>query len=106
MFSRALALYRRHFMPLLLTAALALVPANLVMAGAVRFGLAAIGVTGGPKDPPPQDDLKSADVPGGDKSDRAKLLRKESTEGRTAFGDMLRPVLPLLYAAVVVVALL
>src|SRR4051812_6565313 len=42
----SLLLYRRHFGALVLTCAVALVPANLLATGAVAFGLASLGVGG------------------------------------------------------------
>jgi len=41
--AEALALYGKHFGALVLTCAIALLPATLLAAGAVRFGLAALG---------------------------------------------------------------
>jgi uncharacterized membrane protein len=46
MFSQALALYRRRFWAVVLTAALAILPANLLMLGALRFGVTRLGGTG------------------------------------------------------------
>jgi len=46
MLAEAFALYRRHFGALVLTCALALVPANLLAAGAVLFGIASLGSAG------------------------------------------------------------
>jgi hypothetical protein len=46
MLAEAFSIYRRHFGALVLTAALALLPANLLMAGAVVFGLAGLGAGG------------------------------------------------------------
>jgi hypothetical protein len=96
MFPRALALYRRHFTPLLLTAALALVPANLLMAGAVRFGLVAMS------------SVQSAEAADPAKGDlRAKVLTQDSHEPPAPQPtQFLKSVLPLLYAAVIIVALL
>ena len=93
MFARALALYRTHFAALLLTSAIALVPANLLMAGVVRFGLATMSSVQ-PSEPPALDDLKT------------KLLSQDSHAAPPQPREFLQKVLPLLYAAVVVVALL
>src|SRR5207248_2935557 len=41
--AEALALYGKHFGALVLTCAIALLPATLLAAGAVRFGLATLG---------------------------------------------------------------
>lgn len=46
MFSKALALYRRRFWALVLSSALALLPANLLIVGALRFGVTRLGGTG------------------------------------------------------------
>ncbi|HUJ29187.1 MAG TPA: hypothetical protein VLW85_24375 [Myxococcales bacterium] len=106
MFGRAFALYRQHFGALLLTSAIALVPADLLMAGAVRFGLATLGASrAGPREPPPKDELKSPDVTGAARADRARVLG-QSLDGRNALEDLVRKVVPLLYAWVVFVSLL
>jgi hypothetical protein len=46
MLGEAFSIYRKHFGALVLTAAIALLPANLLMAGAVVFGLAGLGASG------------------------------------------------------------
>lgn len=97
MFGRATALYFRHFSALLLTSAIALVPANLLMAGAVRFGLATMGYSApAPRDGPAKEDLES----------KLQDKGKQPAEPHATPTDLLKSVLPLLYSAVVVVALL
>ena len=46
MLSQALSLYRRHFGALVLTCAVALLPASLLAVGAVMFGVASLGDEG------------------------------------------------------------
>ena len=47
MLAQSLSLYRKHFGTLVFTCAVALLPANLLAAGAVVFGLASLSRGGG-----------------------------------------------------------
>ena len=113
MLAQALSLYRRHFLPLVLTCAVALVPANLLAAGAVALGLSSFDVGGlaemrshrhetqeRPRDlresPPQAPDL------------RVEQLRGAASESdaTTSAGDFLRSLLPVAYATAIVAALL
>ncbi|HZX93621.1 MAG TPA: hypothetical protein VFE90_03835 [Myxococcales bacterium] len=113
MFARALVLYRRHFASLVLTCAVALVPANLLAAGTVAFGLASLGkrgvaetrgsspaVQGQP--PAAQDSLPSS------QQDRAQQLRVDAADGgaREDVNAFFGAILPVAYATLVVAALL
>jgi len=104
MFRQALSLYRRHFAALVVTAAVALLPADFLAAGAVRLGVAGLAARGF-KEPATVEDVKigpSTDA----RAERARQLGKESVEGSAAIEERLRPVLPLLYAAVILVVLM
>lgn len=108
MLGQALSLYRRHFAAFLLTCALALVPSDLLMAGAVKFGLASMGATP-PRDLPAPDqirNLKDEKLSPQDRTLRARQPGNPATDRPTALEDMLGSVLPLVYAAVVIVSLL
>jgi len=114
MLGRALALYNRHFGAILLTAAVALVPANLLMAGAVTLGVAGIGVGGadGARSHMQQVQEKQQDLPlkslAPDERDaRVRQLGREAVEGKAAFdADKLRLIAALAYAVFVIVAIL
>src|SRR3954468_7669956 len=93
MLSRALALSRSHFATLVLTGALALLPANLLAAGAVVFGLASLG-SGGLAETRThtqqvqenQRDLQEKPPRSPeDRDERAKQIGREAFEGGTAF---------------------
>ena len=116
MLSRALALYRRHFGALVLTCAVALLPANLLATGAVVFGLAALGSGGmaearthsqqiqekqrSLRESPPQRTE--------DRDQRTQQLGREAFEGGTASDRMavVRDLLPIAYATLIVAAVL
>ncbi|HEY5676107.1 MAG TPA: hypothetical protein VIR81_04955 [Myxococcales bacterium] len=116
MLAQALSLYRRHFFPLVLTCAVALVPANLLAAGAVAFGLSSLGGGGvaearsradesrgqrldAPEKPPPT--AESRDL-------RVQQLRGERAgdAAETSAGELMRSVLPWAYATAIIAALL
>ena len=92
MLVRALSLYRAHFGAIVLTAALALVPAQLLMAGAVRYGLARFG-TASIADAPThtqevqekREDLRRKDLPPDQHAPRSRQLGREALEGGTVF---------------------
>jgi hypothetical protein len=114
--SRALALYRRHFGALVLTCAVALLPANLLATGAVVFGLAALGSGGmaearthsqqiqeqqqSRRESPPQRPE--------DQDLRARQLGREAFEGGSASDRLavLRDFLPIAYATLIVAGVL
>ena len=66
MFGRALGQYRRRFAAVLLTCALALIPANAMMAGAVVFGVATLGERKLPDAQPKAEAAPQAGAPGND----------------------------------------
>jgi hypothetical protein len=108
MLGQAPSLYRRHFAAFLLTCALALVPSNMLMAGAVAFGLASMGATS-PRDlraPDQRRDLKDEQLSPQDRALRARQIGNDAIETPTAPGDLFRSVLPIVYSAVVIVSLL
>lgn len=92
MLARALSLYGAHFGAIILTAGLALVPANLLMAGAVRYGLARFG-TASIADAPThsqeilekREDLRRKDLPPEEHAPRSQQLGREALEGGTIF---------------------
>jgi hypothetical protein len=114
--SQALSLYRRHFGALILTSALALLPANLLAAGAVVFGLASLhaGVvvearTHTEQVQEKQRDLRESPPPTTEARDeRARQLGREAFEGGTASDVQhpLRRLVPIAYATAIVLALL
>jgi hypothetical protein len=116
MFSQALSLYGRHFGALVLTCALALLPASLLAAGAVSFGLASLGAGGLAEvrthteqvqenqrnlreSPPSTPEAREV---------RARELGREAAKGNRAFDALpfLRTLVPVAYATVIVAALL
>jgi hypothetical protein len=113
--SQALLLYRRHFGALVLTCALALLPANLLATGAMVFGVASIGAGG--ITPPrthtgqvqeQQQDLRERPAPPSEQESRMRQLGREVFEGGAAVDGrpMLRTLVPIAYATVILVALL
>src|SRR5436190_13665638 len=118
MLSRALALYRTHFSALVLTCAVALLPANLLAAGAVVFGLAALGSGGmaearthGQQIQEQQRDLQERPSRRPEDQDqRARQLGREAFEGGAASTSdpmvVLRGFLPIAYATMIVAAVL
>lgn len=115
MLAEAFAFYRRHFGALVLTAALALVPANLLMVGALVFGLASLDSAGAAETRTHTQQVQERqsrfrDSPPADPDDgtaRLRQLGREALEGRAAFDPgELRLVVPLAYAIFVAMAVL
>lgn len=116
MLRQALSLYRRHFLPLVLTCAIALVPANLLAAGAVAIGLSSLGVGGvGEARSHTQEvqehqrDLRESPPPTQESRDlRVQQLRGAAadSEGATGATELMRSVLPWAYATAIIAALL
>ncbi len=117
MLAQALSVYRRHFGALVFTCALSLVPANLIAAGAVVFGLASFGAGGVAETRTPsqelsekQRELQEKPPPTADARDeRASLLKREAfSRGQTTTVALpsLRGLLPIAYATAIVAALL
>ncbi len=115
MLSQALALYRRHFKALVLTCALALLPANVLATGAVMFGVASLGGSGVPvartrtgQVQEKQQDLRDKPPPAAEQATRVRQLGREAFEGGTAVDGrrFLETLVPLAYATLVIVALL
>jgi hypothetical protein len=112
----ALAVYRRYFGALVLTCAVALLPANLLAVGAVVFGLAALG-SGGLAEAQThsqqihekQQDLLEKPPPSSEARDeRARQLGREAFEGGAAFDarDLFGNLFPFAYATAIVAGLL
>ena len=116
MLSRALSLYCRHFAALVLTCAVALLPANLLAAGAVVFGLATLGAGGVAETRTHTQDVheKQQELRESPPADpeaqqiRARQLGRQALEGGAAFDarQFLRSVLPVAYASAIIAALL
>ena len=116
MLSPALAIYGRNFGALILTCALALIPANLLMAGAVSFGLSTMGVGGLAEARTTHTEQvqekrqklaeKPPDTPE-DRDQRVRQLGREAFEGKTTFdAPFLRGLLPLAYGILIGLGLL
>lgn len=107
MLSEALSIYRRRFGALVLTCALALLPASLLMAGAVTLGLAGLGAGGLAEAPThtgeirqKQRDLREAPPAPEDSAARTRQLGREAFEGGSAFDPgALRTLLTLALAS-------
>ena len=116
MTSEALALYGRHFGALVLTCAIALLPATLLAAGAVRFGLAALGrgEVGEARSHSEQIHEKQRELlekpPASEevRSERVQQLGREALEGRAAFNarSLLDNVVPIASTTAIFVLLL
>ena len=118
MLSRALALYRRDFSVLVLTCAVALLPANLLAAGAVVFGLAALGSGGMAEARTHSQQIQeqqrslqeSPSRQPEDQAQRARQIGREAFEGGAASTSdplvVLRGFLPIAYATLIVAAVL
>ena len=116
MLREALALYRRHFGTLVLTCAVALLPANLLAAGAVVFGLAALGAGGFAETQTRSEQIQQKQQDLRDKppastearDERARQLGREALQGRAAFDaqHLFGNLLPIAYATAIVAGLL
>lgn len=96
----ALSIYRSRFVPLVLTCALALIPANLLMAGTVLVGLAGLG----------RAEIGNAnavehEVHGGTADEKGAQLHQLAKPSEPA-PDVLGKALPVAYAIVAAVVLL
>jgi hypothetical protein len=115
-FRETLALYSRHFGALVLTCAVALLPANLLAAGAVVFGLASLGSGGfaearthSEQIQQKQQDLRDRPPPSSEaREERTRQLGREAFEGGAAFDaqHIVGNLLPIAYATAIVAALL
>jgi hypothetical protein len=116
--SQSLSLYRRHFGTLVFTCAVALLPANVLAAGAVVFGLAALS-TGGVAEPrthseqvqEKQRDLRESPPPTAEARDeRARQIGREALEGNAGATfdalHFLRELIPVAYATAIAAAVL
>jgi hypothetical protein len=113
--SQALSLYRRHFGALVLTCAVALLPASLLAVGAVMFGVASLG-DGGLADAPShtrqvqekQHDLREKPPPAAEQETRARQLGREALEGGPSSDvlQILRRFASISYAIVIFATLL
>src|SRR6478672_1235310 len=115
MLSRAFEIYRRNLGALVLTCGLSLIPANLLMSGAVVFGLASMGVGGVAETKTHTEQLldkqrkldEKPPATAEDRDVRVKQIGREALEGRAAFNaNFLRDLLPVSYAVLIGVALL
>jgi hypothetical protein len=115
--SKALSVYRRHFGALVFTCALAVVPANLIAAGAVVFGLARLGSGGVAETRTATQELSEKErelqehpPPTADARDeRASVLKREAfSRGQTTTVALpsLRGLLPIVYATAIGAVLL
>jgi hypothetical protein len=114
--AEALALYGRHFGALVLTCAIALLPATLLAAGMVRFGLAALGPgdVSGARSHSEQihekkrELLENPPASGEARSERVRQLGREALEGGAAFdtGRLLDSLIPVAAATVIFVLFL
>ena len=118
MIARSLSLYRRHFGCLVFTCAVALLPANVLAAGAVVFGLAALNAGGLAPEPrthseqllEKQRDLRESPPPTAEARDaRARQIGREALQG--VAGDrfdatILRQLVPIAYATAIAAGLL
>src|SRR5437016_5203651 len=114
--AQAFSLYRKHFAALVLTGALSLVPANLLAAGAVVFGLGALG-NGGVAEArtdteqvqEKQRDLQEKPPATPEARDaRVRQIGREALEGGSAFDvrQYVRNLLPIAYATAIVAGVL
>jgi len=118
MLSQTLSLYRRHFGVLVLTCALALLPANLLAVGAVTFGLASLGSAGmaEARTQAQQIQKKQRDLEekppatAEDRDARARQIGREAVEGGAAptFDprQYFRNLVPIAYTALIFAAIL
>lgn len=114
MLPQALAIYRRHFALVVLTCALSLVPANLLTAGAVVFGLATLNTEGVAEARTPSQDkpektryLQEKSPAAGEREERVRQLGRAAVQGDSTFdAEVLRKALPVAYAVLIAVLLL
>ncbi|TMA45967.1 MAG: hypothetical protein E6J82_00970 [Deltaproteobacteria bacterium] len=116
MLREALAVYGRHFGTLVLTCAVALLPANLLAAGAVVFGLASLGSGGfaeaqthSEQIQQKQQDLRDKPPASTEARDeRTRQLGREAFEGGAAVDarHIFENLLPIAYATAIVAGLL
>ena len=116
MLARTLSLYRKHFGALVLTCAVALLPANLLAAGTLVFGLATLGAGGLAEArthtrqvQEKQQDLREKPPATPEaQEDRARQLGREALEGGSASDarQVLAGLVPIAYATVIIAALL
>lgn len=113
MLGRALSLYRAHFGAILLTTALALLPASLLTAGVLRYSLARTGagdVAGAPTHSREVQekiaDLKRKDLPPDSNAARSGQLGREAIEGETVFERQGFEWLPAIACGVIAAVLL
>jgi hypothetical protein len=116
MLSRAFSLYRKHFGALVLTCALAILPANLLAAGAAAFGIASLGADGVAETRThaetineQQRDLQEKPPPNvEDRDERARQIGREAFQVPSAFDvrQYARELIPIAYATAVVAAIL
>jgi hypothetical protein len=113
--SQALSLYRRHFGALVLTCAVALLPASLLSVGAVTFGVASLGAIGLADAPSHtrrvqerQQDLRDQPPPAAEQEIRNRQFGREAVEGGSApdARQFLQRLAPIAYATVIFAALL
>src|SRR5215469_5106904 len=104
MFGQALSLYRRQFAAVVLTSALTLIPADLLMVGVVRVGVAGL-TTGLPaKGPANSEGVKQG--PPEARGEQVRELGKEAAEKPDTVREQLERALPFLYALVIITVLL
>jgi hypothetical protein len=104
--ARAFAIYRRNFAAVLATAAIALLPADLLASGAVRLGTVALGGSAEPRGSEPKVEHLRQTPPGEPRADAAKQLSKDAIEPPPPAFDKLRPVFMLIYAGLIVTVVL
>lgn len=121
MFSQAFALYRRRFWALALSSALALLPANLLMVGALRFGVTRLDGTGIAETGTPSEQVREKKrdqeeklPPPEEQPERARQVTREAlqagsksapAESKSA-SPLLGAILPIAYAVVVTAGIL
>lgn len=102
MLAEAFAIYRKRFGALVLTCALALIPANLLMAGTVLVGVAGIGTASTAEVQEKTQDLQQR--PADERKTQLRQLAHEAMDSGGAFTA--RNGLQLAYAVLIVVAIL
>src|SRR5207253_9285666 len=111
----ALEFCRRHYAAAVLTAALALAPAQVLMVGAVVFGAAALGGSGGVAELRAQEVSEKQrslreNLPPEEQPVRSRELTREALRGGSgthwAPGDLMRGILPRAWSVLAFVAVL